>query len=165
MKKFLILTLVLCLAALPVLAETAAPDAVTSASVADYYASGMLTGDDLMNAINSYSGFYAVASVNPDGTPNIAYFIFGMKKLGDVYYVQLGISPNQTTVNIENGSELIAMYGALPAADAQLQSATSGAKLILKKVEDEAILAELLATAPEGYAPMYYEVVETRPIG
>ena len=143
-------------------AETAV-DAVTTASVANYY--GALTGDELMDAINSYTGFYAVASVNPDGTPNIAYFIYGMKKLGDVYYVQLGINPNQTTANIDNGSALIAMYGALPAADAQLQSATSGAKMVLKKVEDEAVLAELLKTAPEGYTPMYYEVVETRPLG
>ncbi len=143
-------------------AETAV-DAVTTASVANYY--GALTGDELMDAINSYSGFYAVASVNPDGTPNIAYFIFGMQKIGDVYYIQLGINPNQTTANIENGSSLIAMYGALPAADAQLQSATSGAKMVLRKVEDEAILEELLKTAPEGYAPMYYEVVETRPLG
>ena len=95
-------------------AETAV-DAVTTASVANYY--DALTGDELMDAINSYSGFYAVASVNPDGTPNIAYFIFGMQKIGDVYYIQLGINPNQTTANIENGSSLIAMYGALPAAE------------------------------------------------
>jgi len=70
-----------------------------------------------------------------------------------------------TTANIENGSALIAMYGALPAADAELQSATSGAKMVLKKVEDEAILKELLKTAPEGYQPMFYKVIETRPIG
>lgn len=163
MKKILsiLLACALILACTFAFAETV--DAVTTASVANYY--GALSGDDLMNAINSYSGFYAVASVNPDGTPNIAYFIFGMKKLNDVYYVQLGINPNQTTVNIDNGSALIAMYGALPAADAQLQSATSGAKMVLKKVEDEATLAELLKGAPEGYTPMYYEVVETRPIG
>ena len=29
----------------------------------------------------------------------------------------------------------------------------------------EEILAELLKTAPEGYTPMYYEVIETRPLG
>ena len=163
MKKILsiLLACALVLACACAVAETV--DTVTTASVANYY--GALTGDELMAAINSYTGFYAVASVNPDDTPNIAYFIYGMQKIGDVYYVQLGINPNQTTVNIENGSSLIAMYGALPEADAPLQSATSGAKMVLKKVEDEAILAELLKTAPEGYAPMYYEVVETRPLG
>ena len=163
MKKILsiLLACVLILACACAVAETV--DTVTTASVANYY--GALTGDELMDAINSYTGFYAVASVNPDGTPNIAYFVYGMRKLNDVYYVQLGINPNQTTANIDNGSALIAMYGKLPEADAQLQTATSGAKMLLKKVEDEAILAELLKTAPEGYTPMYYEVVETRPIG
>ena len=163
MKKIIsvLLACVLLLAVACAAAETT--DAVTTASVANYY--GALTGDELMNAINSYTGFYAVASVNPDGTPNIAYFVYGMQKIGDVYYVQLGINPNQTTANIENGSELMAMYGALPAADAQLMTATNGAKMMLKKVDDEEILAELLKTAPEGYTPMYYEVIETRPLG
>ena len=163
MKKVLSILLACVLILFCACAPAETVDAVSTASVANYY--GAMTGDELMNAVNSYSGFYAVASVNPDGTPNIAYFIYGMKKLNDVYYIQLGINPNQTTANIENGSELIAMYGALPAADAQLQSSTSGAKMVLKKVEDEAILAELLKSAPEGYAPMYYEVVETRPLG
>ena len=163
MKKVLsaVLACALLLACACATAETV--DAVTTASVNNYY--GVLTGDELMDAVNSYSGFYAVASVNPDGTPNIAYFIYGMKKLNGVYYVQLGINPNQTTVNIENGSALIAMYGAIPAPDAQPQSATTGAKMVLKKVEDEATLAELLKTAPEGFTPMYYEIIETRPLG
>ena len=142
MKKIIsvLLACVLLLAVACAAAETT--DAVTTASVANYY--GALTGDELMNAINSYTGFYAVASVNPDGTPNIAYFVYGMQKIGDVYYVQLGINPNQTTANIENGSELMAMYGTLPAADAQLMTATNGAKMVLKKVDDEEIHARLL---------------------
>ena len=163
MKKILSVLLACVLLASCAFAAAEAVDTVTTASVANYY--GALAGDELMEAINSNSGFYAVASVNPDGTPNIAYFIYNMRKLGDTYYIQLGINPNQTTANIDNGSALIAMYGALPAADAQLATATSGAKMVLKKVEDEATLAELLKTAPEGYTPMYYEVIETRPIG
>ncbi len=74
MKKLLVLTLVLCLFALPVLAEPAA-DVLTSASVNNFY--GKIEGDELMNAINSYTGFYAVATVNPEGTPNLAFFIYG----------------------------------------------------------------------------------------
>ena len=113
MKKILTMILVLSLAVLPALAETAV-DAVSSASVADYYAAGILTGDDLMNAINSYSGFYAIGSVNADGTPNIGFYIYGCIKIEDKYYLQLGLAPNQTTANIDNGSELYAMYAALP---------------------------------------------------
>lgn len=162
MKKTLILILVLCLAVLPVMAETAA-DAVTSASVADYYADGMLSGDDLMNAINSYTGFYAVCSVNPDGTPNVGFYIYGCVKVGDKYYLQLGLAPNQTTANVDNGSELVAMYAALPAEGATYP--TSGARMTLKKVTDEALLEELLKSAPQGFAPMYYEIVAVRSLG
>ena len=162
MKKTLILILVLCLAVLPVMAETAA-DAVTSASVADYYADGMLSGDDLMNAINSYTGFYAVASVNPDGTPNLGFYIYSCVRLGDAYYLQLGLAPNQTTANVDNGSELVAMYAALPAEGATYP--TSGARMSLKQVTDEALLAELIKSAPEGFSPMYYEIVAVRSLG
>ena len=136
-------------------------DAVTTASVANYY--GGLDGDELMNAVASYSGFYAVASVNPDGTPNIGFFIYSMVKLNDVYYLQLGLSPNQTTANVDNGSALIAMYAALPAEGATYP--TTGAKMLLEKVEDEAILAELAQFSPEGYSPLYYQVTEVRPLG
>ncbi|MCR4707700.1 MAG: hypothetical protein K5746_07110 [Clostridiales bacterium] len=159
MKKLAVLFLASLLLLATASAET--PDAVASASVNSFY--GGMTGDDLMNAINSYTGFYSISSVNPDGTPNVAFFIYGMAKAGDKYYVQLGISPNQTTANIENGSALMAMYAAIPAEGATYP--TTGARMLLKKVEDEALIAELLKNAPEGYTPMYYEVTETRPLG
>ena len=81
MKKFMILALALCLAALPALAEA---DAVTSASVNDFYADGMLSGDELMDAINSISGSYVLSTVNEDGTPQVGFYIFSMAK--DVTY-------------------------------------------------------------------------------
>ena len=160
MKKLLALTLVLCLFALPVLAEPAV-DAFTSASVNNFY--GKIEGDELMNAINSYTGFYAVATVNPDGTPNLAFFIYGCVKEGETHYLQLGLSPNQTTANIDNGSEVVAMYAQLPAEGATYP--TSGARLSLKKVTDEELLAKLLVNAPQGYQPMYYEITAVNPIG
>ena len=164
MKKLLILVLALCLAALPAMAEAAVEtDAVTSASVADYYGDGIITGDDLMNAVNAYSGFYAVASVNPDGTPNLGFYIYGCVKIEDSYYLQLGLAPNQTTANVEAGSELVAMYAALPAEGATYP--TSGARMTLSKVTDEALLEALLATAPQGFTPMYYEITSVRSLG
>ena len=87
-------------------------DAGTSASVADFYGAYGLTGDDLMNAINSYSGSYAVATVNEDGTPNVAYFIFGCVKVEDKYYISLGIAENQTRVNVlRTGEERLRVAG------------------------------------------------------
>ena len=144
MKKLFALVLALCLFALPALAETA-PDAFTSASVNNFY--GGIEGDELMNAINSYSGFY----------------IYSCIKLGDIYYLQLGLSPNQTTANVDNGSELVAMYGCLPAEGGTYP--TSGARMNLKKVEDEAVLEELKKSAPQGFSPLYYEITLVRPLG
>ena len=164
MKKSILIALLLCLFALPALAENAgAADAVSSASVADFYGDGALTGDDLMNAINSYSGFYAVASVNPDGTPNLGFYIYSCIKVADAYYLQLGLAPNQTTANVESGSELIAMYAALPAEGAAYP--TSGARMTLRKVEDESLLEELRKSAPEGFSPLYYEITSVRSLG
>ena len=162
MKRILALTLALCLLALPVLAEPAA-DAFTTASVYNFY--GKIEGDELLNAINSHSGFYAVSTVNPDGTPNIAFFIYSCVKLDGTYFLMLGLNPNQTTANIDNGSEVVAMYGQLPADMEKAAYATSGARMNLAKVTDETLLEELLKTAPEGFTPMYYEITAVRSLG
>ncbi|MBQ7184888.1 MAG: hypothetical protein IJR97_12985 [Clostridia bacterium] len=162
MKKLLILALILCLAALPALAETA--DAFTSASVADFYGAAGLTGDDLMNSINAYNGFFAIASVNPDGTPNIGFYIYSMVKYEDEYYLQLGLAPNQTTANIDNGSALMAMYAAVPTGEGAMPYATAGARMSLEKVTDEAVIAALKEIAPQK-TEMFYKVVAVRPLG
>ena len=52
---------------------------------------------------------------------------------------------------------------ALPAEGATYP--TSGARMTLKKVTDEALLEELLKSAPQGFTPMYYEIVAVRSLG
>ena len=113
MKKFipLILAAALCLP-FAALAE----DAVSSASVADFYGQTALTGDDLMNAINSVSGFYLVTTTNPDNSPNAAFFVFGMVKHEDHYYVQLSLAENQSRSNLLANGEGVAVYAATPSS-------------------------------------------------
>ena len=164
MKKLFALLLVLCLLPAAAFADGEATDAFTSASVADFYGAAALAGDDLMNSINAYNGFFAVASVNPNGTPNIGFYIYSCIKLDDVYYLQLGLSPNQTTVNIENGSKLMAMYAAAPAGEGAMPYATAGARMQREKVTDEATVAALKEIAPQG-TEMFYEITELRPLG
>ena len=160
MKKFLcILTCAVLALSLVCVAEQEV-DAVSSASTASYFDG--ISGDELMDAINSCTGFYAVASVNSDGTPNIAYFIYAMVKLNDTYYLQLGLSPNQTTLNIDNGSSLMSMYGKTPEA---YPYASVGARMYLQKVVDEETLLALSAFSPAGYTPLYYKVTKTVPMG
>jgi len=157
----LLLVLALCLTACA-LAENA--DTVTSASVADFYGSAGLSGDELMNSINAYNGFFAIASVNADGTPNVGFYIYSMVKLNDEYYLQLGLAPNQTTANIDNGSALMAMYAAVPAGEGAMPYATAGARMALEKVTDEATIAALKEIAPQK-TEMFYKVVSVRPLG
>ena len=103
-----------------------------------------------------------MTTVGEDGSPLSGFFIYSCVKAGDTYYLQLGLAPNQTTANIDNGSEVKAMYAPVPAEGTY---PLTGARLMLKKVTDEALLAELLTNAPAGFSPMYYEVTEVLPLG
>ena len=133
-------------------------DAGTSASVADFYGAY-----GLMNAINSYSGSYAVATVNEDGTPNVAYFIFGCVKVEDKYYISLGIAENQTRVNVLRTGEAAAMYAAAPDPASGMPYAVTGARMTLKLVTDEALLSQLVV--PEYPNTLFAEIIAVRSLG
>ena len=159
LKSLLLCALLLVTFALPAMAE----DAVSSASVADYYADAALTGDDLMNAINSFTGTYLVSSTNPDGTPNTAFLVFSMIKHEDKYYLQLGMADNQSKANLLANGEGMAVYGANPAADSDKAYPIAGARIWFKAVEDAA-LSEALNTSGRPGA-LFYEVTAIRPVG
>ena len=160
MKKLIALLLCL-LMVLPVaaLAEEAT-DTFTSASVANYYGAYGLTGDDLMNAVNSQSGCYIVCTTNPDGSPNAAVFIFGIKKLGDKYYIQLGLADNQSKANLARTGEGLAVFGF---ANEGMTFGTGGARFYFTAIEDQAIVDELMKDARPGQ--MYFEITEVLPLG
>ena len=161
MKK-LVLALIIALSLLGCAAL--AEDAVSSASVSDSFAQFALTGDDLMNAINTFSGTYVVTTVNPDGTPNAAYFIFSMVKHGEDYYLQLGLAENQSKANLNAGSKGVAVYAANPTgAEGAPAYSVSGARIWFEALEDEAIAAELAAGARPGAA--FYKITAVRPLG
>jgi len=161
MKK-LVLALMIALSLLGCAAL--AEDVVSSASVSDSFAQFALTGDDLMNAINTFSGTYVVTTVNPDGTPNAAYFISSMVKHGEDYYLQLGLAENQSKANLNAGSKGVAVYAANPTgAEGAPAYSVSGARIWFEALEDEAIAAELAAGARPGAA--FYKITAVRPLG
>ena len=114
-----------------------------------------------VDAVSSASTLYYFDGLD-DGAPNIAFFVYAMVKLGDTYYVQLGLNPNQTTLNIDNGSALMAMYGCSPEA---YPYASRGVRMVLSRVESEDTLTALSAFSPAGYTPLYYEVTKVVPMG
>ena len=165
MKK--LLALVLCLMmVLPVaaLAEEAV-DTFTSASQSNFYAQYALTGDELMDAVNDWYGeaqkaTYLVCTTNPDGSPNAGVFIFGIKKLNDKYYIQLGLAENQTKANLEATGEGLAVYAVMTA---DKPYAVSGARAYFAAIEDQAIVDELMKDARQG--AMFFEITEVLPLG
>lgn len=161
MKK---LVLVLMIALFLLGSAAMAEDVVSSASVSDSFAQFALTGDDLMNAINTFSGTYVVTTVNPDGTPNAAYFIFSMVKHGEEYYLQLGLAENQSKANLAANGEGLAVYAANPdIAGGAKPYPVAGARIRFKALED-ASLAETLNTSGRPGA-MFFEITEIRPLG
>ena len=162
MKKLLSLVLSLMLLACAISAM--AEDTVASASVADFYAQYALTGDDLMNALNSFSGTYLISTTNPDGTPNTAFFIYSMVKLDGEYYLQLGLAENQSKANLLANGCGLAVYAANPSGEeGAMPYAVSGARIWFQNVSDEAVLAKLMEGAHEG--AMFYEITAVRPLG
>ncbi|MGI6695985.1 MAG: hypothetical protein ACOX6O_07110 [Christensenellales bacterium] len=162
MKRILSLALVLCLfVVFPASMET---DAFTSASVTDHYCDFALTGEALMTAVNGHSGFYLVSTTNPDGSPNAAYFIFGMKELKGKYYVQLGLAENQSKQNLLRKKQGVAVYAATPGTGAEDKPyAVAGARIRFVLVEDEALVNELKGDSK--YTPLFAEITEVLPLG
>lgn len=164
MKKLLALVLaaVMALSLVPAMAEEA--DAMTSASVADFYGDFAITGDDLMAALSSFSGFYILSTTNPDGTPNSAFFIFSGVKHEDKYYVQLGLAENQSRENLLRTGEALAVYAANPSSEEGAKPyAVAGARMTLSLVTDEAVLEALSVNARPG--TLFCEITECKPLG
>lgn len=159
-QSLLLAALMLVLLAVPAMAE----DAVSSASVADFYADTALTGDDLMNAVNSFSGFYIISTTNPDGTPNSAFFIYSIVKNEDKYYLQLGLADNQSKANLEANGEGLAVYAANPSSEEGAKPyAVAGARIRFKALEDPSLAEVLNASGRPG--AMFFEITEIRPLG
>lgn len=163
MKKIVALLLVLVMSlSMVAMAENASPaaDVFTSASVANYYAQYALEGDALMEAVNGQAGFYLICTTNPDGTPNAGVFIFGIKKLNDKYYIQLGLAENQTKANLEQTGEGLAVYATVPT---DKPYAVGGARFYFETIADQAVVDELMKDARQG--AMFFEITEVLPLG
>ena len=164
MKKFaallLAMMLVLPMAAMAEAVPSPSADAFSSASVSNYYEQYALTGDALMDAVNSQSGTYLIVTVNPDGSPNAGVFIFAIKKLNDKYYLQLGLAENQTKANLEANGNGLAIYAAAPS---EKPYAVAGARFYFEQIADQAIVDELMKDARQG--AMFFEITEVLPLG
>ena len=160
MRKLLSVLLALCMILPAAALAEAGTDTVTTASVVDYFGT-LLTPADLVADISAYNGFFAVATVNPDGTPNIGFFIFSAAEHEGKLYLQFGLAENQTRANMESGSAVTVMYAPVPTEGTY---ATVGARMTCERVTDEALLEQLMGIMPQQ-SNLIYEVTQIRPIG
>lgn len=145
-------------------APTVWADAVTSASIAtDKYTN--MDAQALADGVNSYSMECTVATVNEDGTPNVAVFVPG--GMIENAYLTFGWTQNQTRANIER-SKLAAIAFDRPNAQAESKQARhEGAVVRVELVEDEAEIERLKQLAPDCFmeGSLVLKIVEQGAIG
>ena len=115
-------------------------DTVSNASENLYaFAANGLDDDDLMNAINEHGGVTAILTTCADGTPNVGLFGYDMVKQGDEYIICVRMMTDQTSTNIDNGSEVVILYSNMENAfdDEGRTLPTTGARIYVEKMADQ----------------------------
>lgn len=170
MKKLISLALLLTiLAGCATTPKDDAPvDTFTNASVNNFYADSALTGDKLWEVLSTYQSAPTIATVNPDGTPNLAVFMPGghMVLDGEDYFV-FGLSDNQTKLNLEKDKiGVLALYIYEPTAEAKTDR-NVGARIKFEYIDDEATVKKLKEQYPDIITDtaMVCKAVEILPLG
>lgn len=147
----------------------ATSDTFTSASLNKYfYQDSALTGEDLWEVLASYQAAPTVATVNPDGTPNLAVFMPGMPmELDGENYFVFGLADNQTKLNLQsNKVGVLSLYQYNPQASDKLER-NVGARINFEIVEDTTIIEGLNAAYDNVISEdtTLCHVVEVLPLG
>ena len=118
-------------------------DTTSSASLY-FYEQGSLTGEELMTAIRNAEGSCSVATVNADGSPNLANFVpspAGEEYLAFTYYIYDTDAEDKYERN-------------------------QGARFKVEPVTDEAVIAQLHEETPEiPQGATFVHIVEVLPLG
>lgn len=146
------------------IAENGNIDSISAASTNMYYEESSLTGEALMTSIANREGAVAIATTNPDGTPNIATTIPGV---ASDKHLSFGIVPNQTTNNLFGNKIAVMSYYVYEAQEEDKFERNKGARLVLQLVEDEATIKELREANPDTTSDttIFTEIVKVLPLG
>lgn len=162
MKKVFSLLLVLGLLVTGVaLAEDV--DTTTAASQNYYGDVSLLTLEDLIPAITAFKGACTFATVNEDGSPNLAVFVPGITENG---YIVSNQAPNATQTNIRRTKQAVIAYYIYNPEATERAEKYGGARLVVTLEEDPAILEELIALN-ERYSEntLFLKIEEILPLG
>ena len=137
-------------------------DTTSSASLY-FYEKGSLTGEALMTAIRNAEGSCSVATVNADGSPNLANFV--PYPAGEEY-LAFTFSSNVTKENLLRTGEAMVSYYIYDADAEDKYERNQGARFKVEPVTDEALIAQLYEETPEiPQGATFVHVVEVLPLG
>ncbi len=163
MKKFVLMSIVIAFVFLSVsIFATGKPDAISAASVQNYYVESSLTGPALFEALTKRTVAFSVATSNADGTPNAAVVIPGVV---DENTLMFGLADNQTKVNlIERKLAVIVAYKYSPEEEDRLKR-NIGARLVVEYIDDADEVARLMEKTGARPGTMFVRILEIMPLG
>jgi hypothetical protein len=138
-------------------------DSVSAASTY-YFEENSLSAEELAEVIhNLSSGALAVATVNEDGSPNLA---FAGPDMVTEDILMFGLSGNQTRKNItERKVAVVGIYLLNPEDDEGI-AGSRGARLVLELIEDSGQIEDLKKLVPD--APddvLFMQIIRVLPVG
>ena len=141
-------------------AET--PDAVSSASLI-FYEDSSLTGEELRQAIRDAEGSCSVATVNDDGTVNLANFV--PYPAGEDH-LSFTFSENVTKANLAAGRDGMVSYYIYTKDAADKNERNKGARFRIALETDQAVIDQLAAENPEiPVGATFVRILEVLPLG
>lgn len=141
-------------------AET--PDAVSSASLI-FYEDSSLTGEELRQAIRDAEGSCSVATVNDDGTVNLANFV--PYPAGEDH-LSFTFSENVTKANLAAGRDGMVSYYIYTKDAADKNERNKGARFRIALETDQAVIDQLVAENPEiPVGATFVRILEVLPLG
>lgn len=137
-------------------------DVLTAASGQYYYAASSYTPESLAAALKSYpyAGSVTIATVNEDGTPNLAVAIPALS--ADGKYMSFGFADNRTKMNmIERRYAVVCVYEYNPRAENKADR-NKGARIILSYPGEEENKA---LNAGKERPALFMRIVKILPLG
>lgn len=139
-----------------------APDAVSSASMV-FYQDSSLTGEELRQAIRDAEGCCSVATVNDDGTVNLANFV--PYPAGEDH-LSFTFAENTTKANLASGRDGMVSYYIYTQEATDKNERNRGARFRIALETDQAVIDQLVAENPEiPVGATFVRILEVLPLG
>lgn len=115
-------------------------DGISSASCHFFYEQSSYSKEELFQALELGQVTTSLATVNPDGLPNLAVLI---PKVADETHLMFGLSANQTKLNLARTKEAVLLVYAYFPQELDKFKKNQGARVKLQLEEDPKVLQNL----------------------